>query len=128
MLRTDLPIHGIDSPDVIGVGNEQGRFLRRGATETLADSMKGGFGPDIYLQSEKEGLPLQGISINALEISGGQIIHYERELKSALLMLIMARRNPLSAFELNSVVSLSSSRAIRDLMKISSAICKIRTS
>lgn len=60
MLRTDLPIHGIDSPDVIGVGNEQGRFLRRGATETLADSMKGGFGPDIYFSVGEGGPALAG--------------------------------------------------------------------
>jgi ribonuclease Z len=54
------------------------RIIGPKGTATFADSMKGGFEPDIIYRSGKEGLPLSGISINAQEIDGEQIVYQEQ--------------------------------------------------
>lgn len=43
-------------------------------TANLANSLRGGFAPDIAFRSEKEGLPLSGISFDAREIVGEPMV------------------------------------------------------
>jgi len=79
--------HLVGLPDLWLTGWLQPEYGRRQSslsligpkgTETFAESMKGGFGPDIIFRSEKEGLPLRGISINTQEIAGEQIVYQEQ--------------------------------------------------
>ena len=54
------------------------RVIGPNGTRAFTDALRGGFSSDIMFRSEKEGLPLNGISILAQEIEGEQIVFQEQ--------------------------------------------------
>ena len=78
--------HLVGLPDLWLTGWLQPEYGRRQAplrvigpngTRAFTDAMRGGFAPDIMFRSEKEGLPLTGISLDVREIEGEQIVFQE---------------------------------------------------